>query len=269
MSWSLRSQMLLPLAALLILVIYQLATRVTYLYWEEIDRRENAQPKWIAQELGPLVEADLQTELENLHRENPGWRFAALRQDELLTSTVFLSPRDRTVIGSIPPQSPDQTTRDLIIDIDDPETGGWHWVAVTRVPNWPEEARLAAFYALDQVEQVDSQAQLLMHSAASVAAGLLIVAATWLSGGLSRRIRRIQEQVKKIAEGDFRRTIEEAGRDEVGDLAHAVNSMTAQLQQMQTAIQQTELTRQPLIRVPFREFRSRIKSVPSTSSTRQ
>ena len=59
---------------------------------------------------------------------------------------------------------------------------------------------------------------------------------------ISGRIHRLEHQVARIAEGDFRDL--EPGRhdDEIHDLARSINLMCAQLQQMSQTIRQAERT---------------------------
>jgi len=80
----------------------------------------------------------------------------------------------------------------------------------------------------------------------AVGAGAILLsslASGWLAQRFSRRIRLLQEQVAAIAGGDFAEIIAGPRRDEIQELVVSVNSMSAQLREMQQAIRQSERTR--------------------------
>jgi signal transduction histidine kinase len=73
---------------------------------------------------------------------------------------------------------------------------------------------------------------------------LMAAATTWIVHRISRRIRRLEHQVARIAEGDFRdlELKQSPQQDEVNDLARSINRMCGQLRQMSQAIRQSERT---------------------------
>jgi signal transduction histidine kinase len=80
----------------------------------------------------------------------------------------------------------------------------------------------------------------------AVGAGAILLsslASGWLAQRFSRRIRLLQEQVAAIAAGDFSTIVAGPRRDEIQELVVSVNSMSAQLRQMQHTIRQSERTR--------------------------
>src|SRR5260370_30990142 len=80
--------------------------------------------------------------------------------------------------------------------------------------------------------------------AVGAGAGLLgSVVSGWLAQRFSRRIRLLQRQVAAIAAGDLREIATNARQDEIQDLTPSVNSMSAQLRQMQGTIRQSERAR--------------------------
>jgi signal transduction histidine kinase len=72
---------------------------------------------------------------------------------------------------------------------------------------------------------------------------LTAVVSGWLAQRFSRRIRVLQEQVATIAAGEFSEISPGRREDEIHDLVASVNSMSAQLRQMQQTIRQSERTR--------------------------
>ena len=67
-----------------------------------------------------------------------------------------------------------------------------------------------------------------------IAAGLALVAALFLSARLSRPLRTLVHAFGRIGRGDLESKVEMQGRDELSDLARAVNSMTAGLRDRET-----------------------------------
>ena len=68
---------------------------------------------------------------------------------------------------------------------------------------------------------------------AIVAAGLAIgiAAAAWIALGIARGLGRTVEVAKAVAEGDLSQTVTVKSRDEIGDLAQAVNTMVGNLKE--------------------------------------
>ncbi|MGD0042128.1 MAG: HAMP domain-containing sensor histidine kinase [Isosphaeraceae bacterium] len=76
------------------------------------------------------------------------------------------------------------------------------------------------------------------------ALALMAAATTWIAHRISGRIHRLEHQVARIAEGDFRELAldPKPPRDEVNDLARSINRMCTQLRQMSQRIRQSERT---------------------------
>jgi signal transduction histidine kinase len=65
----------------------------------------------------------------------------------------------------------------------------------------------------------------------------------WIAQSISMRIRKLQQQVARIAGGNFEPLDPAPGSGEIGDLAVSINVMCNQLKQMQTTIRQSERAR--------------------------
>jgi signal transduction histidine kinase len=65
----------------------------------------------------------------------------------------------------------------------------------------------------------------------------------WIAHRISLRIRRLQQQVGRIAAGDFQQVDPGDRRDEVTELAGSINQMSAQLKRMRHTIVQSERAR--------------------------
>ncbi len=73
--------------------------------------------------------------------------------------------------------------------------------------------------------------------------GLMATVTSWIAHRISGRIRQVQQQVARIAAGDFREFDPGTASDEVRDLADSINRMSARLREMQQTIRQSERTR--------------------------
>ena len=73
--------------------------------------------------------------------------------------------------------------------------------------------------------------------------GLVVAVTSWIAHRISGRIRELQQQVARIAAGDFEGFEPGPRGDEVQDLAGSINRMCTQLKQMQQTIRQSERTR--------------------------
>ena len=72
---------------------------------------------------------------------------------------------------------------------------------------------------------------------------LTAAVSTWLAQRFGRRIRRLERQVAAIAAGDFSEIPGSGRQDEIQELVASVNSMAAQLRQMQETIRHSERER--------------------------
>ena len=82
------------------------------------------------------------------------------------------------------------------------------------------------------VDDVLANARVIRRSL--VVAGGVSLAISWLAGYLfawyfTRRIRRLESAAERLADGDFETPIRDSGRDEVGQLADAFDSMRSRL----------------------------------------
>jgi signal transduction histidine kinase len=73
--------------------------------------------------------------------------------------------------------------------------------------------------------------------------GLMILATSWVAYRITARIGRVQGQVARIVDGDFRELGPGGHRDEVADLSRSINHLCVQLREMQRTIRETERSR--------------------------
>ena len=115
---------------------------------------------------------------------------------------------------------------------------------VDRLPTSPSAGALLVLYPESSWREArweSAQAPLILGIGALA---LMAAATTWIAHRISGGIHRLEHQVARIAEGDFREL--EFGpnvpQDEVQDLARSINRMCGQLRQMSQTIRQTERT---------------------------
>ena len=70
--------------------------------------------------------------------------------------------------------------------------------------------------------------------------GLMVLATGWVAHRIAGRIRRVQGQVARIVEGDFREEEETGEQDEVAALSRSINHLCVRLREMQRTIRETE-----------------------------
>ncbi len=73
--------------------------------------------------------------------------------------------------------------------------------------------------------------------------GGMAVVTGWIAHRVGLRIRRVERQVARIAEGDFRPVEPGRGRDEVHDLSRSINRMSVQLLDLRGTVERSERTR--------------------------
>jgi two-component system OmpR family sensor kinase len=86
--------------------------------------------------------------------------------------------------------------------------------------------------------EVDSAVALIKRQiliAGGIALGLALGAAWLAAGAHARRLRRLEAAAEKVAEGDFRTPIPDEGKDEVGQLAAALDEMQRRLARLDSA----------------------------------
>jgi signal transduction histidine kinase len=75
------------------------------------------------------------------------------------------------------------------------------------------------------------------------AIAVVAVILAWLGSRFVGRLRDLERQTRRIAEGDFRTVPPSEGRDELGDLARSIQEMARRLEGYQAELQRTERLR--------------------------
>lgn len=244
LNWSLRQQILAPVMLAGVLVVFWLFERVTARRMASMDLIEDQTVLTLATDLNDpaAARADLADRFARLKAAYPGWEFVAFQDSKLLATTVDLTERDLTVLEALPARSPNWPGRDHKMTFESVLYGPKNWFWVTKV--WGEGSlsgvQLALLYSTEYAEDLDATMDYQDELAAALIAVVLVLLAIWYGRRLSRRITRIQEQVRQIADGRTSEPVDERGSDEISELARSVNQMAADLGAMKTRVEQAE-----------------------------
>jgi signal transduction histidine kinase len=116
--------------------------------------------------------------------------------------------------------SPGPASRGQVVLGDRP----YHWVSGMLAPG------LSIVVAIPRTDlDLAAHVRGLTLAVAGTALVAALVAALWLSGRIAWPVRRVADAARRVAGGDLDGSVPVASRDEVGDLAEAFNTMTAEL----------------------------------------
>jgi signal transduction histidine kinase len=240
MRLSIRNQILVPLIAIQISVVTAIALSTATLAARRSERQ-------IIDRLNGVIDALEQgnfpytTSVLTRMRGLSGAQFAAYSEDGRLTAAslpqmeVANPPIRSTALSEHLSSLGASPTVSL---------GGTRYFAVSiRSPRQPTGSSLVVLYPETSWRQARWEAAAPPIILGGVSLVLMTVATTWIAHHISGRIRRLEQQVARIAEGTFQEV--DLGRDwdEVQDLSRSINLMCAQLETMRSAIERSERTR--------------------------
>lgn len=240
MTWSIRNQLMLPLVVFAVLITFLVARDRAALQVKRAGDRSVATFVAVARQLGETPAGLRDAVLRDRQAENPGWHFVVVENAAVSSTTVPLETRQRAILPALPPASEQEAGYDEMLLATE---GEWYYVIPIAVPGWPPGSYLVCLEPYQSIADTITGEFRWSNSLALVASLLLIGAAAVYSGHLSRRVARIEQQVRRIAAGDLSRRADERGRDEISDLARSVNAMAADLDAMRTLVRHTERTR--------------------------
>lgn len=244
MKWSLRQQILSPLILAGGLLVFWLFERVTARRLATMDLVEDETVLAIADAISasPVSRRALAERFARLKVAYPGWEFAGFDGPTLVASTVTLADRDLAVLQALPARSPDRPGRDHKMTFESVLYGprAWFWVTKLWGTGSLSGVQIAILYSTSYAENLDEQMDFQDELAAAALTLLLIAFAVWYGGKLSRRITRIQHQVRQIADGQTSEPVDERGSDEISELARSVNQMASDLGLMKKRVEQAE-----------------------------
>lgn len=240
MTWSLRYQLMLPLVVFAALLAFVVAnSRAALQVKSESDRAVGTYIS-VAQQLAETPPEQRGAVLSARQAANPGWHFLVVEGETLSGVAPRLRSRQRAILAHMPPAAESVAGHDgMLLGTD----GEWYYVIPIAVPGWPPGSYLVCLEPYQSIADTITNAFRRSSELALGSACLLIGAAAVYSRYLSRRIVRIEQQVRRIAAGDLSQLADERGRDEIGALARSVNTMAADLDAMRNLVRRTERTR--------------------------
>jgi signal transduction histidine kinase len=240
MRWSIRNQILIPLLAIQAVAVTAATITTATL---AVRRSEREIVSRLNNVVGTLSHSNFpytESVLERL-RGLSGAHFIALDSggNVLHTSLTRLDRLPASLGGSPPAGHIESLQQSPAIFV-----GGTPYFAMSvQTQNGPPGHSLFVLYPRTSLQQARWEAVMpsLLLGAASL--GLMVLVTSWIANHISGRLRRVQRQVARIADGDFR-DLDPGGRgDEVADLTLSINRMCAQLKGMQQTIHQSERAR--------------------------
>jgi len=122
----------------------------------------------------------------------------------------------------------------------------------------PPRARRAGVYYVavysQPLEGITSGVDLIRRRiliAGAIALALAILAGLMVAHSLSRRVRRMEDAARRVAQGDFTARFDVAARDELGRLARTLDHMQRQLAELETARSRFIATASHELRTPI------------------
>jgi signal transduction histidine kinase len=240
MRWSIRNQILIPLIAIQAAAVAAITITTATLAARRSERQIVERLNGVIDALGDArfpYTAGVLTRMQGLS----GAHFAAYAEDGRVTasslaSLEMLPPGLRSLPAAVHVDSLGHNP-EAIVD------GSRYLAASFRSSAGPRGTSLLVLYPESSWRQARWEAAMppLMLGAGSL--GMMILATSWVGHRITARIRRVQGQVARIVEGDFRELAPAGQRDEVADLSRSINHLCVQLRQMQRTIRETERSR--------------------------
>lgn len=236
MRWPIRNQILLPLTALQIAVV---SAVTVWAAWTATSRvREDAEQR-VANVRQSLERATfpLTGSVLNQLRLLSGAEYAVFDDDGRLTfSTLDIATRPVDALQQAALRAAAlHTGRDITIG-----TAAYRaeWISAAR-PTGPPLGVLVLF-PRDQLQELERNAIAGPLLTGGWILVLTVLATTWLSHRIGRRMQRIERHAARIAGGDFAPVSLPQRDDEIRDLSRSVNQMAEGLQRLTSSIREAE-----------------------------
>lgn len=239
MRWSIRNQILLPFALIQTLAITVLsvilAMRATQSAEQDAERRLEAVVQTLSNARFPLHTTILEqmkglSTADFVTADSAGRLVATTLGDSIAREVLRLTaaPDSQAFSGPISEFIPVTVQEDRFL------VGHAN---IMKTSNAAELLVLVPEQQWNAVTQASMWPPLLIGGAALP---VMVSVSAWISARFAGRIRRLQGQVKRIAEGHFQETIPEAGADELGELAISIQRMASDLQTLTQQIRTNE-----------------------------
>jgi signal transduction histidine kinase len=232
MRWSIRNQILVPIIAIQAVAVTAIAVATATLAADRSEREIIARLNGVIGTLGHVnfpYTASVLIKMRGLS----GAHFVAFGENGRASETSFANLGEPPPsLKAIPPARLDSLGQSPTVSLD-----GVGYFAVS-LPS--RDSSLLVLYPQTSWRQARRDAATPPLMLGGVSLVLMVAATSWIAHRISGRIREVQQQVARIAAGDFEGFDPGSGNDEVHDLAVSVNQMCNHLTQMQLTIRQSE-----------------------------
>lgn len=246
MWWPLRYQIMLPMAAVILLTVVGLSVLNAYVAANrataEIEQRLQSVAQTLADSTFPLTDSVL-SQMRGLAGADfvlldETGKMQAASQENL--KGIELAATQNSTAKSVRGHPALQFAQPLQID----GREFLHAILDVRQPENPVRLRqLHVLYPDEAYRDVWWQAVRPPLAIGGISLLIVVVLGTWIAARVSQPLSRLREQVEQIAEGHFEPVPTATRRDEVRDLAMAVNVMAKRLSQYEEQVRVIERLR--------------------------
>jgi signal transduction histidine kinase len=240
MPWSIRNQILVPLIAIQAVAVATVAVTAATLAARRSEDQIIGRLNGVTDALGhsnfPYTQGVL-TRMRGLS----GAHFAVFANDGRVTDSTL------PTLKSLPPAVQAVQPRDRLDSLGEFPTlsvdGARYFAVPLRASGGPGGPSLLVLYPETNWRQARWEAAAPPLAVGLGTLGLMAAVTSWIAHRIGGRIRELQEQVARIAAGNFEGFNPGPPGDEVQHLASSINRMCNQLKEMQRTIRQSERTR--------------------------
>jgi signal transduction histidine kinase len=239
-SWPIRNQILLPIIAIQGLAVTAIALTTASLAARRSEDQIVDRLNGVLQAITHLNFPYTAGILERMHRLSGAHFIAFDREGHPLAVSEAGLVEHASALSSVPRIERFASLRDSLMV----EIHGTRYVAATLGPSFrPGGETLLILYPETSWQSARRDAAWPPLALGAGALALMVVVTSWTAHRISRRLRRVESQVARIAAGDFQGVEPGDIPDEVQDLARSVNRMSADLKSMRQEIEQSERAR--------------------------
>jgi len=240
MRWSIRNQILVPFAAVLLVAVGTISFASSWLAVRRSERTTLARLESVLQTLESATFPFSDRVLEQMHGLSEAHFAVVDRAGQLTACTLAISPETARQLAAVPVAADlSSLARHPLITI-----GGEPYFAVRLPVQRPGQAAwLVVLYSVRSWRAAQWSAA---WPPLAVGAGTLAVMAALaaaIAARIGRRIGAVQQLFARLAEGQFEHVPVTKPRDELADLIASANRLSDQLKQLQDTIRRTEQVR--------------------------
>jgi signal transduction histidine kinase len=145
----------------------------------------------------------------------------------VLSSTV-----DASELAWLPENTPSTQAEFPLMEIDDTAYYALRFRRRGAASQIDQVSGIVVLFDKDQIDADAKRAALFPLLTGLSTVGLVSISMFFISARFIRRLQQLEQQVQRVAEGDFETALMDESKDEVGRLGTSINSMASQLQQL-------------------------------------